>query len=68
MLKSLLSLPSDLDGMCDKAVFKHISKLNSVKKLLEIYTIALTHDGKHLVFVLPSHIYKYPETDMQLPN
>lgn len=54
MLKFLLSLPSDLDDMCDKAVFKHISKVSSVKKLLERYTTALTHAGKHLAFVLPS--------------
>lgn len=67
MLKSLLSLPSDLDDMCDKAVFKHISKLSSIKKLLERCIIALTHAGKHLAFVLP-RVYKYPESDMQLTN
>jgi len=53
MLKSLISLPSDLDNTCDKAVFKHISKLSSVKKLLERYSIALTHAERHLGFVLP---------------
>lgn len=53
MLKCLLSLPSDLDDMCDKAVFKHTSKLSSIKKPSWRYNTALTHAGKHLIFVLP---------------